>query len=329
MPKKKMLLLAAFFAGASALISAESADSAALVRSGLLGEGISAFGAGQYRQALDCFGKAFSDPTQTADRAEASYWSALAYIGLGDRAAATKEIDTFLAAYPESPHVADLLYQRGRLLYAASNYEAALRTFAGFIETAPNHDLVSSALYWGGECLYSLGRLDEADKVFATLIEKYPSSVKLEAASYRRRLISLESREQELLRLLTLSHEESLYVAEDFRRREKTYEQALAVYQKQTADSKRGASSREATAAELKARVDELSVKLQASEAELAKARSALASSGGGQAPVAAPSPVPLAEDEQELMAGALVAKARALDLLAFYLEHFPKEAGK
>jgi tetratricopeptide (TPR) repeat protein len=329
MPRKKMLLLAVLLAGASALLSAESAGAPPAASSAPLSEGIAAFGAGQYRQALDSFGKAFSGSAQAAERAEASYWSALAYIGLGDRAAAMKEIDAFLAAYPENPRVADLLYQRGRLLYAASNYEVALRTFAGFIETAPNHDLVSSALYWGGECLYSLGRLDEADKVFATLIEKYPSSVKLEAASYRRKLISLESREQELLRLLTLSHEESLYVAEDFRRRERTYEQALAVYQKQTADSKRGASSREATAAELKARVDELSAKLQASEAELAKARAALASSGQPQAPVAVPSPVPLAEDERGLMAGALASKARALDLLAFYLEHLPKEAGK
>lgn len=329
MPRTKMLLLAVFFAGASALILAEPTGPATAAQSSPLSEGIAAFGAGQYRQALDSFGKALSGQTTAADRAEASYWSALAYVGLGDRAAATKAIDAFLAAYPDSPHVADLLYQRGRLLYAASNYEAALRTFAGFIETAPNHDLVSSALYWGGECLYSLGRFDEADRVFAALIEKYPSSVKLEAASYRRKLISLESREQELLRLLTLSHEESLYVAEDFRRRERTYEQALAVYQRQTADSKRGASSREATAAELKARVDELSAKLQASEAELAKARAALAQSGSLPAAAAAPSPVPNTEDEQGLMKGALASKARALDLLAFYLEHLPKEAAK
>jgi tetratricopeptide (TPR) repeat protein len=329
MPRIKTLLLAVFFAGAATLISAESGGLALSAQSSPLSEGIAAFGAGQYREALDYFSKALAGATQAGDRAEVSYWSVLAYVGLGDRAAATKEIDAFLSTYPENPHVADLLYQRGRLLYSASNYEAALRTFASFIETAPNHELVPSALYWGGECLYSLGRLDESDKVFATLIEKYPSSVKLEAASYRRKLISLEFREQELLRLLTLSHEESLYVAEDFRRRERTYEQALAVYQKQAADTKRGVTSREASSAELSAKVDELSAKLQAAEAELSTARAALAASGGFKPAPAVSSSVPLTEDEQGLMTGALAAKARALDLLSFYLERMSKEAVK
>lgn len=181
----------------------------------------------------------------------------------------------------------------------------------------------------GGECLYSLGRLDESDKVFAILIEKYPSSVKLEAASYRRKLISLEFREQELLRLLTLSHEESLYVAEDFRRRERTYEQALAVYQRQAADTRRGVTNREASAAELTAKVDELSARLQASEAELSAARAALAASGNAKSAPTVLSSVPLTSDEQALMTGALAAKARALDLLSFYLERMSKEAGK
>ena len=329
MPRKKKLLIAVFFAGAAALSFAESAGPAMSAQSGPLRDGIAAFGAGQYRQALDDFGKALAGSSQTGDRAEASYWSVLAYIGLGDRAAATKEIDAFLSIYPENTRVADLLYQRGRLLYSASNYEEALRTFAGFIETAPNHELVPSALYWGGECLYSLGRIDESDKVFATLIEKYPSSVKIEAASYRRKFISLEFREQELLRLLTLSHEESLYVAEEFRRRERTYEQALAVYQKQAADTKRGATSREASAAELSAKVDELSAKLQASEAELSAARAALAASGNSKFTSTVLSSVPLTADEQGLMTGALAAKARALDLLSFYLERMSKEAGK
>lgn len=328
MPWKKTLLLVLLLAGAAAFLPAEST---AATPTGPLSEGIAAFGEGRYREALASFGKVLSGPSSPADRAEASYWSALSYIGLGDRAAAAKTIDSFIASFPSSPHVADLLYQRGRLLYNASNYEAALRTFASFIETAPNNDLVSSALYWGGECLYSLGRLEEADKVFAALIEKYPSSVKLEAASYRRKLIALQYREQELLRLLTLSHEESLYVAEDFRRRERTYEQALAVYQKQAAESKRGVSTKEASAAELKAKVDELAARLQASEAELAAARASLAQSGGSQGAAPAPStvPVPATADEQQLVSAALATKARALDLLAFYLEELPKEAGK
>ena len=304
----------------------------------VLASGIELFGQDRYREALDAFGKVLSDPRSGDSRPEAAYWSVLAYIATGDRDTASASIDAFMAAYPASPRLPDLLYQRGRLLYAKGDYEAALKAFAAFAEAAPKSDLLPSALYWCGECLYSLGRLEEAERAFAAVVEKYPSCVKVEAASYRRALIGLEYRERELLKLLTWSHEESLRAAEDFRRREKAYEQSIAVYQKQLADGKRGAvGDSEKTIADLRAQVADSGAKvaslqadLAASRAEADSLRAALGEAKSAKIPAAAQAPAPIAASMPvDAKAESLTAKARALDLLAFYLERIAQEASK
>ncbi|HET7839336.1 MAG TPA: tetratricopeptide repeat protein, partial [Rectinemataceae bacterium] len=254
-----------------------------------LARGIDLFGQGRFREALDLFGRILADPRAAADRPEAAYWSALAYISSGDSVNASSSIDAFLSAYPPSGRVPDLLYQKGRLLYLKQDYEGALRSFAAFADVAPSSDLMPSALYWSGECLYALGRLEEAERAFAAVVEKYPSSVKVEAASYRRSLIGLEYRERELIRLLTWSHEESLRAADDFRRRERAYEQSVSIYQKQIADLKRGApSDQEKTIADLRSQVADLGSKLASSDAQLSSTKAELDALRAAQAAEAA-----------------------------------------
>jgi outer membrane protein assembly factor BamD (BamD/ComL family) len=309
----------------------------------ILEKGIELFGEERYREALDAFGKVLSDARAGDARPEAAYWSVLAYIASGDNDTAFASIDAFVAAYPTSPRLSDMLYQRGRLYYAKADYESALKAFAAFAEASPKSDLMPSALYWCGECLYSLGRLEEAERAFAVVVEKYPSSVKVEAASYRRSLIGLEYRERELLKLLTWSHEESLRAVEDFRRREKAYEQSIAIYQKQLADSKRGAASDEekiladlrAQTADLGAQVAALQAELATSKSEAAALRTALEAERAAQAaeallaPAPAPAPKPVPILPEDVKSEALAAKSRALDLLAFYLERIAKEGTK
>ncbi len=311
-----------------------------------LGAGIAAFGSDRYREALDQFSSLLADPRAGELKSEASYWSILSYVALGDGLAAEKAIDAYLSAWPDGERRADLLYQRGRLLYARGEFDPALASFSEFVSSAPEHSLIPSALYWGGECLYSLGRLEEADRVFSVVIERFPNSVKVEASRYRREVIGLESRERELLRLLSWSHEESLKAAEDFRFRERSYEDTLAAYQRQTAEAQRLAGL---ASPELKARIAELSAQLAASQAELDKAKAALedarrqaelAAQVQARPPtVASPlSPAPATSPaapgqavvtEGNLLNQALDAKRRALDLLAFYLERLSEGSKK
>jgi TolA-binding protein len=307
-----------------------------------LDRGIELFGQEKYRDALDLFGKVMSDPKARPERPEAAYWSVLAYLAVGDSTTAGASIDAFISAYPSSPRLPDLLYQRGRILYTKGDYEGALKIFSAFATAAPTSDLVPSALYWSGECLYALGRLEEAERAFSAVTQNYSSSVKVEAATYRLSLIGLEYRQRELLKLLTWSHEESLRSVEDFRRREKAFEASIAIYQKQISDSKRGAASEPDKAlADLRAQVADLGTKLAASEAKVASLqaeadalRSALASAQAQTAQgVAVPLPLPQPAASQapdvNARAAALEAKARALDLLSFYLERIAQTDSK
>lgn len=291
-----------------------------------LDRGVELFGQEKYRESLELFGKVMSDSKASAERPEAAYWSVLAYLAVGDQATAGSSIDAFISAYPKSPRVPDLLYQRGRILYAKADYEGALKVFAAFSSAAPSSDLLPSALYWSGESLYALGRLEEAERAFNAVVNKYPSSVKVEASAYRISLIGLEYRQRELLKLLTWSHEESLRSVEDFRRRERAYEASIALYQKQISDSKRGAATDpDKVIADLRIQVADLGSRLASCEAKLATAlaesgalRASLAGQSAGERSEALSPPRPMDKDSRT---AALEAKSRALDLLAYYLE--------
>lgn len=306
MLRKRMLIASIFLVAGIALAIAD--DQPGPAPSGNVdprfAAGVAAFSAEKYQDALDSFEALLSDPKADAIHPDAAYWSVLTYLALGDQASAEKAIDAYLQSWPTGERMPDLIYQLGRIQYARGDFENALRSFSSFIAASPTHDLVPSAFYWSGECLYSLGRLEDADKVFGTVIDRYPSSVKVEAAEYRRELISLAFREQELLKLLAWSHEESLSAAADFRQKEKDYESALEAYRKQAS------SAQEAQASPVTAN-------------QTQPVPPAPPASPAPEAAVAAPAP-----GDGALLASALDSKRRALDLLAFYLDRL-SQGGK
>jgi polyhydroxyalkanoate synthesis regulator phasin len=79
--------------------------------------------------------------------------------------------------------------------------------------------------------------------VFQKVVEGYPTSFKITDARYHLSLIEFKKREDELLKLLKWSHEEALRVTEEYRRREKAYEQAISVYQRRLSAAGQGAQS--------------------------------------------------------------------------------------
>ena len=94
---------------------------------------------------------------------------------------------------------------------------------------------IPNGYFFIGECLYNLGQLDEALQFYAYVVQKYPTSYKVEAARYRISLSGFKKREDELLKLLQWSYEDSLKLIEEFQRRDQTYEQAIISYQKMLA----------------------------------------------------------------------------------------------
>jgi TolA-binding protein len=305
---------------APAISYSQSSDAASSLK-----KGVALFSDEKYSDALTIFNRLLSDPKAQSVRSDTLYWAALSYVALGDTINASKTIDVFLAAYPNHPYVADILYQQGRIQFQRKEYEPALRVFATFLEKSKDNEMAPAALFWSGECLFSLGRLEEAEKAYRTLQETYPKNVKVEAAGYRIALIRYKYREEELLKLLKWSHEESLHLVDEFQRREKTYEQAIAVYQRRLGDAVKtgGPLTPEQEIAQLNIRIDDLTLAVSERDAKIQQLNAALqAANANSQA--AAPKQSSTTEREQ-----ALELKREALDLMYFYIEWLATRSGK
>ncbi len=218
----------------SALLISAVSVSAVLAETDPLFAGLEAYAGSNWAEAILAFRKATASP-ETASP-DALYWLIMAEMSAGEYASAASGADMFLASYKNSELYGDIEYQRGRALYHTGRYDDAIRQLYAFFEENPAHELASSALFWIGECLYDLGIFDRALVMYQRVVQEYAFSPKTEAASYRIALINQQGREEELLRLLKASHEESLRVMEEYQRRERVYEQAVTAYQKRIAD---------------------------------------------------------------------------------------------
>lgn len=203
---------------------------------GLLEEGMKRYSQGSWQDAIVSLRRALAQTPADSTRSEAIYWIALSRMALADYDGAWQDLDTLLDTMPSSVRAVDGIYQKGRILYYQSRYDEAITVLKSYMDMVKDPAKESAASYWIGESLFALGRLDEARAVFAMITSTWPSSIKYEASSYRIALIDQKAIEQELLTLLKWTHEESLKTLEDYQRRERSYEQAIVVYQKRIAD---------------------------------------------------------------------------------------------
>jgi len=197
-----------------------------------LKEGLTLFEDAEYQAALLQFRDIIINSALEDYHGDAYYWIGRSHLALGNIDKAAQNIDFFLVQYPDHALTAEAMYQKGRILYLQQEYQRAIRQLNTFIEKYPGNSYQSNAYFWIAESFYELGHLDKAEQIYAYIVETYPRSFKYEAANYRKSLIDLKKREQELLKLLKISHEEYLKTLEDFEQREKTYEQAISSYQR-------------------------------------------------------------------------------------------------
>jgi TolA-binding protein len=337
MKTMKLLLIA----GGLALAAFLSAQTAKTDVSDRFDQGLVKFEKSDFSSALSIFQGILLDPAAKSRHPEAAYWSALAYVGLKDYDNADRTMGLFLTSYPSAPLYSDALYQQGRIAFLRQEHDRALTVFQNFLETYPKSDLYPSALFWAGECMYQLGKLKQAEIVFQSIVKEYPEGIKTEAANYRLGLIDLKYREEELLKLLKWSHEESLRIIEEYQGREKTYEQALNAYQKQIAQLKGGGASvadldkvasLESEAAARKAESEKLSADAASLRAALAKAETerdqalaSLASAKKGEASASDQSAIDAKSANKHK--ALLDMKQSALELKEFYMEWLQSNA--
>ncbi len=229
---------------------------------GDLERGIGYFSASRLSEALHTFRNVIADPNKASVHGDAYFWLAKTHMAMNHLDDAEKNLEFFILNFENNPNFPESLYQKGRLLYLQKEYEKAIQVFYNFIDQFPANPYTGNAYFWIGESLYDLGHFEKAVRVFNTVVQQYPKSYKVDAAKYRVSLIELKYREQELMKFLKWSHEESLKTLEEFQIREKTYEQAIAAYQKKLSEYAETGTER---------KIEELTMQVQEKEAEIVK----------------------------------------------------------
>lgn len=203
--------------------------------------GAQLYGLTRWNEAAVEFRRAQEIAVNPNDWSQALYWVILSELANSDYGSALRDMEELERAAPSSTYTRDMIYHRARVYYLQGFFEDALLLFNRFCGLIGDSDRVSAdrraaSYFWMGECLYSMGQYDEAEKFYAWVVARYPQSPKVEASAYRLDLITQKKIEAELLRLLQLSHEESLRTSEEHQRTIRTYEYTLNIYQRRIAE---------------------------------------------------------------------------------------------
>lgn len=198
----------------------------------IMASGLNNFSSGNYTPALGDFREIILNSNYESLHGTAYYWIARCYMAQNLLDKAENNLDFFIQNFSENKLFPEAVYQKGRLLFRKGNYDSAIQVFYKFIESYSDHPSVSNSYFWIAESLYYLGHLDESIIIYSMIVREYPNSYKLETSKFKLSLITLKYRENELLKLIKISHEEYLKALEDFQRREKTYEQTISSYQR-------------------------------------------------------------------------------------------------
>ena len=242
--KNLCLLLLPFFLTGYAFAQAPIAPVARLAL------GIELFGQGRLHEAALEFRRVQAEAPSREIRAEALFWVSMTGLFAGEYEQALRDMDALAQTDPANRRLAQMPYHRGRALFHLGRHDEAIVLLLGYsdnIRPGPGGVLSpadsarrASALYWTGESLFAMGQFDRAYDIFSHIAAGFPASSKAEPSRHRLAMINQKRVEAELLGLLRWSHEESLRNMEEFRRRERAYNQALIAYQRRIADMLRG-----------------------------------------------------------------------------------------
>lgn len=191
---------------------------------------LEAYSRSDWTQASALCKKGIAD--RTINEADGLYWIVLSEMSANNYAAALNSSTEYLTRFTNGKDKAEVMYQRGRALYELNYKEESIKQLYDFVKAYPNNDKVSFGLFWIAESLYDFKNYERAALFYRMVIEDYPASPKREAAAYRLELIEQREREEELLQLLKVTHEESLKAAEEYEKKVQRYEQAILAYQK-------------------------------------------------------------------------------------------------
>lgn len=136
---------------------------------------------------------------------------------------AADDCDVFMKKFPDSRYVPLVMYQKGKNLYYAGDYEKSVIALSDFCHTYPSHELYASSLFFIAESFYAVYNFENAKPLYERIAAEYPDDSKAKSALYRLDVIAQRSREEKLLYLLKQT-------GEDYLASKESYEKALKQY---------------------------------------------------------------------------------------------------
>ena len=124
-----------------------------------------------------------SDVTERRD--EARYYIGRAYHLSGSYRLAINEYDALIAAYPDSPMVANFWLEKARSQVAQERTNDAIETLLAFVEMYPDHELAPEALWRAAQLHEDQVAWAEAATVYERLRGDYPASGRAAEALFR------------------------------------------------------------------------------------------------------------------------------------------------
>jgi TolA-binding protein len=315
--KKSHLLFTLFF-----LVSVMLGFAGNVEADRLLSDGLAYFKDSQFQAAVEKF-KLIVQSTYLAEYHGIAYFMlGKSYLAINNNKEAAKYLEYFLLNFKDHVYYSEAYYLKGRILFQQGDLDNAILVTEDFIARYPGSPFVSNAYFLLGECLYNLGQLDRAMKYYQYVIDKFPTSTKIEAAQYRASLIGFKKRETELMKLLKWSYEDALQAIEEYKRRDSTYAQAIAAYQRNLKEG--GTSTNDgAKIAERDLQIQSLKDENTDLQREVALLKEQLASSNGTASVATAEYAVSLQKKQEmlDMKERALIVKEEYLKWLQSYLE--------
>lgn len=149
----------------------------------LLERGRTYYGLGQMDRARDDFA-AVADSATPAFAAQARFFRVLCLYGLGDDEAARRFAQEYVAAYPDSPRIPDMVLWLAKSDFNRGDYAAAAEGFRAFAERWPNEPRVPTALYLAARAAYQDQDHARAVELVAALAQAAPQAPNLPDARF-------------------------------------------------------------------------------------------------------------------------------------------------
>lgn len=149
----------------------------------LLERGRVCYGLGQTARALDDFA-AVADSATPSFAAQARFFRVLCLYGLGDDEAARGFAQEYVAAYPDSPRIPDMVLWLAKSDFNRGDYAAAAEGFRVFAERWPAEPRVHLALYLAARAAYQNQDYARAVELVAALAKAEPQAPNLPDARF-------------------------------------------------------------------------------------------------------------------------------------------------